>query len=126
MVPRNNSSINHFLFKETVAGQVVNLYKVHFPDMGEKGFYWQITSIEAFTNHWKRKVAACHQKGTLGNNHLFFSMRPSDIVLDQQAELGEVRRFLQSNLLLKEFQDVWSFYNAIGWNYRTKRFETQF
>lgn len=83
----------------------VLVYKVIRPDPTEKGFYTQSLSMDSFKNDYRIDEL---------NELEYF------VLTQKEFECHEEKRY--KNIVVKEHNSVWNFYNTVGWDYKKKKF----
>lgn len=95
-------------------------YRIHVVTIPEKGSYVQLTSYNAFHRHeTSRILAADKKKETLDFE---FDRRSTLEKWEPHQMKPDGLYFDEGGLPRMEHADLWAFYEAIGWDYKKKRY----
>lgn len=105
-----------------------HLHVIAVPEFNEPGFYRQVSSFDAFFmgtqqhnwNHNAKRLYAAKRWGATGNGWDEFNGE-CDRWLESSKRYG-IQEMDSRNLPRTDYPDVWSFYSAVGYDYKKKRY----
>lgn len=95
-----------------------HLYVMHFPSYQDHGFYRQTMSLNAFFHGYRKRP-----NKTSTHLYVYHEWREFEAQCERTVKWDGCHDEDDRKLRTTELNGIWEFYQAIGYDYKTKRYK---